>query len=742
MGRRQGFFCFLALGFSLILLSACAAPAPIGAPSSRPAAETLAVEKEGATVLQPTSTYVGEELSGQLVTLPTAVAANTQASAPSAAQPTYSPTKANMEMSPLPTSSPAPTLAAPVLSQPTATLTAITPIEPAGAENHHIQVEWPLEIRMGESDIVRLTLLPVSQGYDLVTEYPEHQTYTQTITIRPVNGYELFAVARLDGVGFGIAPAGEQAQYLPPGEALSWRWSLTPSQPGRQRLSITLTLRWMPIAGSTNPVREVTVFSRSLDVRVLSFFGLTQAQAFLTGIFTLLLGGSLSLFAIVIRPRPPRATTGFELQPPNLALAIELPANLHLGAPETTLLKALFQRYARLVVQQEFLSGYSGARTFLALPIRADGRADAYTITKIGERQTMQREYHNYENFVKDTLPPITARIQRPPVSSVTAKSSHLAALQYTFIGEPGRPPVSLRQALLSNPDPGLIFKLLETFGPNWWLQHRPFTFRLAAEYDRVLPTHLVIEPAAGKGRVLDARQSPVDLDVHIGERVILRNFAQADLRQDGVSYSAQGPAAPGQPPLRVRWLSARPPEGATGRVIATRQELLASFVEGCDLLGLPNPLQAIPDLLNVTLHASQSIIHGDLNLENILVGPGGMLWLIDFAQTREGHTLFDFAHLEAEVIGHIIAPKVEQPADYLAILRGKGQPQFHEFGALLGAIHETASRCLFNPAEPREYKLALTLICLGALKFNNLSPYARHLLYLTAAEFLQETLQ
>ncbi len=110
---------------------------------------------------------------------------------------------------------------------------------------------------------------------------------------------------------------------------------------------------------------------------------------------------------------------GFDLQPPNPSLAIELPAGLRLASAETTLLQALFQRYARLVIQQEFLSGYSGARTFLALPIRLDGRADAYTITKIGERQAMQREYRNYETFVKDTLPPITARIQRPPVSTI-----------------------------------------------------------------------------------------------------------------------------------------------------------------------------------------------------------------------------------------------------------------------------------------------------------------------------------
>ncbi len=68
----------------------------------------------------------------------------------------------------------------------------------------------------------------------------------------------------------------------------------------------------------------------------------------------------------------------------------------------------------------------------------------------------------------------------------------------------------------------------------------------------------------------------------------------------------------------------------------------------------------------------SQSIIHGDLNLENILLGPGDFLWLIDFAQTREGPPLFDFAHLEADLIAHVFAPRIDRVENYLALLEGR----------------------------------------------------------------------
>ncbi len=166
-----------------------------------------------------------------------------------------------------------------------------------------------------------------------------------------------------------------------------------------------------------------------------------------------------------------------------------------------------------------------------------------------------------------------------------------------------------------------------------------------------------------------------------------------------------------------------------SGRVVATRLTLLQELVAGLDLLGLPDPLEKLPAWLDERLAGTQSTIHGDLNLENILVGPGGFVWLIDFAQTREGHPLFDFAHLEAEIIAHVIAPRCSSPTDYLSLLQAT---------PLLSSLHAIAGRCLFNPTQPREYALARALACLGALKFTNLDSHARHLLYLTAASISQ----
>ena len=197
-------------------------------------------------------------------------------------------------------------------------------------------------------------------------------------------------------------------------------------------------------------------------------------------------------------------------------------------------------------------------------------------------------------------------------------------------------------------------------------------------------------------------------MDLQVGELVTLRNFTQRERRLDGASLSLQGEPPAGQPPLRVRWLGLAEPNGATGRVAATRRSLLAEFTAGMERYGLPDPLERLTALLDTPIAGTRSIIHGDLNLENVLVGPGDFVWLIDFAQTRDGHPLFDFAHLEAELIAQVIAPQISRPAGLPGhLLQGHPEPAYAHLAGLRSAIQEIAGRCLFNPSQPSEYSRA-----------------------------------
>jgi hypothetical protein len=690
------------LVFILILLlsAACAAQATPAAeaPASAVVVETMEVEKE--VVVTP----VVEE--------------------PAVSEPTAQPAE------PQPTAAPA------VVETPQEKPTSVPALPTEVEEKRVVELEYPPSMRLGDSDVLRLSLVPSEDGYTVQTDYPEHQTDTQDILVVQKSGYELSGIARLDAVGFNISPQAEQERYIPVGEQVNWQWALTPREPGQQRLAVILWLRWKPVENPSAPMRETEIYSRSLNIQVNSFFGMTRRQAMSGGFLGLIFGGGMSLFALAGSGIRPQARIQEEI--PNPSLAIETRPGLSLSPAETSLLRSLFNRYSRLVLESEFLSGYSGARTFLALPVHPDGRADAYTIVKVGEREAIRHEVENYERFVKDTLPPLTARIQRLPV---TVRGSDKAALQYTFIGTSSQSPLSLRQAWLRDPDPAFLDKLFDTFGPNWWMQRKPYPFRLALEYDRVLPTHIVVEPAHGSGKTLDGRGLPDEGFIQPGDLVTLKNFVHSEKRLDGRSLALQGSAAPGMPPLRLRWLSLSDPNGATGKVVATRFSFLQDTVAGYDLFGLPDPLSRLPVLLNESVSGTQSTIHGDLNLENILVGLGGFVWLIDFAMTRDGHTLFDFAHLGAELIAHVLAPQCLDPAAYLdalcATFPNCTATPATPF-ALLCKLQEVASRCLFNPSQPREFHLAFFLTCLGALKYTNLQPSQKHLLYLTAAHLGQ----
>jgi hypothetical protein len=166
----------------------------------------------------------------------------------------------------------------------------------------------------------------------------------------------------------------------------------------------------------------------------------------------------------------------------------------------------------------------------------------------------------------------------------------------------------------------------------------------------------------------------------------------------------------------------------------------------------LPNPLRPLDDLLQVRINGTRSVIHGDLNLENILVGPGGLVWLIDFAATREGHTIFDFARLEVEVTTQVVAETFSKHGigmgefiHLLSSLESEVAPPdgpLNDMYILLNSVRRIAYRCLYDPADRSEFRKALILAYLGSLKFANLdeletAPLPKALAFTAAATLL-----
>ena len=302
-------------------------------------------------------------------------------------------------------------------------------------------MEWPSRIQLGNSDIVRVSLLPTAEGYTVKAEFPEHPTQSKEVSVPRPAGYDLFAIAQLEGAAFDIAPQGEQRYRLDQNEEVTWRWSLTPLKVGTHRLALTLRLRWEPRPDANLPLRESMIFSRGLQVEVSSILGMTGSQA---GIAGATLGLVLLLVIVGYLGVHRSSQQKLDILTPNPGVILEpLPGSL-LPAETQDLLRALFSRYARVLVTAEFQSGYSGSRTWLVLPVHQDNRRDAQTIVKIGPADLILAEFKNYETSVKDTLPPVTARIQQPPAGLPKNRRNNRsinqqpAALRYTFIGQAG----------------------------------------------------------------------------------------------------------------------------------------------------------------------------------------------------------------------------------------------------------------------------------------------------------------
>ncbi len=137
------------------------------------------------------------------------------------------------------------------------------------------------------------------------------------------------------------------------------------NQPGQQRISISLVLRWEPENSAHGSVREALAFSRGLNINVPSFLGMTRSQASSAGLLGLIAGSIISLTGFFWRNRGVKSSGAITETTPNAALLMETGASIVLSNEDATLLRALFNHHERLIMEDEFLSGYSGARTFL-----------------------------------------------------------------------------------------------------------------------------------------------------------------------------------------------------------------------------------------------------------------------------------------------------------------------------------------------------------------------------------------
>jgi hypothetical protein len=223
------------LVIGLLLLVSCGAPAPEGTPASMATEEVQATEAPS-EVTEPTESVPPE---------PTA---------------------------------PSPSEATPLSPQ------------PALPEQRYLTLEFPPEIRAGDSDVIRLTL----EVDDLGNIKPTAQVGGNIVTgevIEVPNLYETHHVvveARFDIAGMEVRPMDLVSAPLAQGTPVTFYWSVRPQEIGLYRGTIWLYLRFVDKASGEESRK--TVSAQLIEIEAVNFLGFSGQFARTTGVVGSIIG--------------------------------------------------------------------------------------------------------------------------------------------------------------------------------------------------------------------------------------------------------------------------------------------------------------------------------------------------------------------------------------------------------------------------------------------------------------------
>lgn len=486
-----------------------------------------------------------------------------------------------------------------------------------------------------------------------------------------------------------------------------------------------------------------------------------------------------------VRTRVQNAPISYVVRQPGVHL--EFSPDYTTGIREVTdehmvILRRMFADYSRARIERRLTGGYSSAMLLVVTPIHPDGQEDAAVVVKIDQADTILDEAQRYDLHVRGSLPPLTARLEDKPT---TVEVSSLAGLKYTFVaGGDAMLPRDLRDATtqLDGDRLGAWLKtiLLPNFGKTWWLQRRPFRFPVWTEYDWLLPPLLTLDyipleeiphdqpNVTIKDPVRRSRLAKLDF----GAVVIIEDFVvQRVYRDRGVIQLALGKgtdAARRAFKIEIRGVNLAQDayyrgeivEYIAGRIVQTRGEQLAAavrtlqppfdpvgnYIPGLDAQNpLPNPIIAFDALLDRHITGSLSKIHGDLHLGNILIGIHDSPFLIDFAQTRDGHTAFDWACLEISLIRERLGPVIGEDWDTVWSALKVIDAVHRRLPVVLpsgidmavrpiAALQDVIDTCLIRPGDREEFHTALALAALRALTWTEMPVGCRRLMVGLAA--------
>ena len=161
---------------------------------------------------------------------------------------------------------------------------------PAIPERRRLTLEFPPQIRAGDSDRVRLTLEVDEQGSLTPTAEVGGNIVTGEVIEIP-NLYEthrIIAEAQFDIAGLQISPPGRASQPLAQGQSVTFYWSIRPEGVGVYRGTIWFYVKFVEIVSGEES--EKAVSAQPVEIEAVNYLGLSVSLARSFGVVGSILG--------------------------------------------------------------------------------------------------------------------------------------------------------------------------------------------------------------------------------------------------------------------------------------------------------------------------------------------------------------------------------------------------------------------------------------------------------------------
>jgi hypothetical protein len=152
--------------------------------------------------------------------------------------------------------------------------------DPALLEPRQVRLEWPGSLRIGDY-------------YTVVLDFEQLEESKNTLALLSgfSNVYDccnVMADARFEVSGINVDPANSTRESMPPGQPVGFKWRINANQAGSYIGTIWLSLRFLPLDGST-PIQG-PIYVNDIQIDGSSFLGMSGSIARIVGWVGVILG--------------------------------------------------------------------------------------------------------------------------------------------------------------------------------------------------------------------------------------------------------------------------------------------------------------------------------------------------------------------------------------------------------------------------------------------------------------------